>query len=188
MRSDWLNEAAGGRQRCSFNQTDYTLSFCVCVEGKPDPVSVWSHWWAAWRCCIWVTIAFPIWPICSSAGSPILKHSSCKVCMVIAPTVPHKAFSSVKKLWKGKHQERRLPQTTGQMGDENGRKERQTFFSPAPDGFDGVCFVSVISSHRADPTFPSFTFSYKPVQTSVISVLFTPELWTQDCPAPHMAL
>lgn len=90
VRSDKLNEAAGGRERCSFNHTDCRLSFCGCFQGKPGPLAAWSHWWAAWRCCIWVTMGSPIWPICSSAGSPILKPFSFKVCMVDVPTRPHK--------------------------------------------------------------------------------------------------
>lgn len=43
VRSDQLNEAAGERQRCSFNHRGCEMSFCDCVKGKLGPLAVWSH-------------------------------------------------------------------------------------------------------------------------------------------------
>lgn len=43
MRSDKLNEAAGGRARCLFRTPTLQRSFCACVEGKLGPLAASNH-------------------------------------------------------------------------------------------------------------------------------------------------
>lgn len=75
----------------------------------------------------------PIWPICSSAGSPILKRSFFKVRMVWRSYRLSQSLVKVQCIEPEKRQALRAKSPIDLR--PGGRKERLTFFSTAFDGF-----------------------------------------------------